>query len=204
MMACLEQQVPVATFAFHKAAADHLNDFMSDNYGAMERMGCHLAAEMYKAAGLTVTPEYCVFDQLRKVANWNPALDKFVNPVYRAINNAVMGEHSKDAADMELIKKAMVANVLGLLGKAVTSTPTMAKTLVAGGAATGAGLGALYWALNRHSTEDDDKLEAMKAKIKLYRRITSEISEDMKRNNTLPPELSRNIIKEDAGTNNII
>lgn len=203
-MACLEQGVPPAAYPFHQSMVENLSNPWAENYGSLEKMASHVAAELFEAAGQRISPEYCLYDQLRKVANWNPYFDRYVQPVFNAICQAGLAGIAEDQENAEQVKRAFVGHALGLLGKAFTSTPALAKTIIAGGAAGGAGLGALYWALNRHSTEDNDKNEAMKARIKLYRRITSEISEDLKRNNATSEDTERNIIAQDAGTNNII
>ena len=198
-MACLEHGIPPATYHFHQALVENLEDPWSENYGSLEKLGCHVAAEMFKEAGLEISPEFCLYDQLRKVANWNPFFDQYAQPVFDAVCRESIYARLADAEVEEGVKRAAVNGVLSVIGRALTSTPT-----IGGGALAGAGLGSLYWALNRHATEDDDKNEALKAKIKLYRRITSEIAEDLKRNAAVPADTSRNIIAQDAGTNNII
>ena len=203
-MACLEHGIPPATLPFHEAVVEHISNHLNENYGALEKMACHFAAEVFQAVGEKVSPEFCLFDQLRKVANWNPYYDQYARPVFNALCSEQLDARADDEQQAETIKRAFVANVLGMLGKGLTATPTIAKTVLAGGAAAGAGLGSLYWALNRHATEDDDKNEALKARIKLYRRIKSEIAEDLKRNSVVPSDSPRNIIAQDAGTTNII
>lgn len=204
-MACAERQVPLAAYPLHKAAAEHLSNPRSENYGALEKMGAHIAAELYVSTGQMLSPEYCIFNNLRKVASWYPALDRFVEPVFNALCNEFMGAAELTRAQDEAVKKASIGAILSnIVGKTITGGPAVAKMILAGGAAAGAGAGALYWGLNRDSMEDDDKTEAMKAKIKLYNRITREISEDMRRNNTHPTESNREIISENAGTNHIL
>ena len=211
ILACVLHGVAPDTYEFHKAAVDKLSDVNDPNYGALDRMVANYAAEAFNAADKRASFEYCLYDNLRKAAQWFPEFNRFTDPVYsvmaREVNMDIEdGNRVKSAAaqQADLDKRAAILNtVLNMAGKGVTSTPALTKMLLGAGAATGAGAGALYWGLNRDSNEDDEKIEAMKERLKHYHRITNEISSDLQRNNATRSQEPQDIIKQDAGTTNV-
>lgn len=57
------------------------------------------------------------------------------------------------------------------------------KSLLYGGVGAGAGLGSLYWLLNRHASEDDAENETKQHQVDYYQRLAREVEETMRRNN---------------------
>lgn len=57
------------------------------------------------------------------------------------------------------------------------------KGLIYGGLGAGAGLGSLWWLLNRHASEDDAENESKQHQVDYYNRLAAEIEESMRRKN---------------------
>lgn len=76
-------------------------------------------------------------------------------------------------------KRAGLGWLSTMLAGSASKAPELGK-LIAGGAllAGGAG-GSLAWLANRAVSEDDDDIEAMKAKIQTYRRLTEDIQNEI-------------------------
>lgn len=85
--------------------------------------------------------------------------------------------------------KQLVSRVAG---GAATLSPGILKALLAGSAATGAGLGAVGWALNRDTKTDEQEIEQMQAQIDAYDRITNEISNHLQERG-LTPEFEQDV-----------
>lgn len=186
---------------FHKASAKALSDYHDPNYGALEKLAASFAVNMYRETGQTASTEYFLFEGLTKVASWLPEYDKFTDPVFASIAGSYGEALDCMKEQASLNKSAGIASMLtSLVSGAARATPAMVKTLMTAGAATGAGMGALYWGLNRHSTEDEEQLEAQKERLRHYTRITREISDDLRRNNVTEPEEAKKTIQQDAGT----
>jgi len=204
-LACLIHGVDPRTFPYHLKMAATLGDMNQNGYGYLEKMACNFAANLYEATGQGRSFEACLFRQLTKVAQWLPGLDHFVAPVFKALikehsdalSEQAGGEESKAAA-------AIPAFLLSTIGRGAMMTPQLLKTMMGGAAITGAGVGALGWGLNRDSTADELDTEAMREKLRHYRKITNEISDDLKRNNAVDmPEHPANVIARDAHTDHV-
>lgn len=76
--------------------------------------------------------------------------------------------------------------VARIAGGAASLSPGLLKALLAGSAATGAGLGAVGWALNRDTHTDEQEIEQMQAQIDAYDRITNEISNRLQERGLTP------------------
>ena len=205
-LACLIHGVDPRTFEYHKGAAEVLENYRDPAYGVLQKMAANFAANAYEAAGYAGCVEHILFDGLRKQAHWYPEFDKWTDPVLRVMTHE-FGQSLDAQAEVEYqAKHAGVGSMLmGLLGRGAALAPQMTKMMLGTGAVTGAGLGAIGWGLNRDSTEDDLKTEAMRERLRHYRKITHEISQDLRRNNALDaPESPTQVIKDDAGTQNVI
>ena len=78
---------------------------------------------------------------------------------------------------------SLLPNLVSLTGRA---TPEAVKIMAGAGALGGGITGGLYWLLNRHSQEDEDEAEVIKAKIDYYNRLSNEIKRQLSGKN-LPP-----------------
>lgn len=204
-IACLFHDVDPRGFKHHQGVAEHLENWRSPDYGQLSKMAASFAANCYQAVDDTGV-EFQLYNLLRKQATWYPAFDQFTDPVLDVIARNLGEDFADKAAAEDLDKQAAVRGILaGLAGKSLTATPTAVKFVMGAGAAAGAGAGALYWAMNRHSSEDEANIEAMKVKLKHYNKITREISEDLRRRGvTVTPADTVDTIKENAGTDNIV
>lgn len=163
------------------AMADSLDDVKSANYGRMQRMTCQLAAEAFDEAGRKNELLYHVFNKLASVAVWHPEMDAFSDAVFRALGT-IADQQAKEAqvAYKEDVVKSARTLLPSLVTTAGESMPDIIKRMAAVGALGGGVTGGLYWLLNRHSNEDEDKAEAVKAKIDYYNRLTGEIKGQLK------------------------
>ena len=141
---------------------------------------CKMASDIFDAAGQETFIQRHLFDVASKTASWDKDVHDDLVTAFVAALGKVEESSEKNAS---LVSKGMMAN---LVGRGLGSTPEMLKYLAAGGVLTGAGLGGLSWYLNRDANEDDDDLEVMRSRIDNYKRITGEISEQLKRNGKLP------------------
>jgi hypothetical protein len=199
-LACLFQGVNPDEYYIHKAAAELLTDVRDPQYGQLSKMAAHIAANLYKAVGEEGSPEYCLFDQLRKSATWFPAFDEYTDPVLAALARDVQRTHTETRTVDEITKSAGVGAMLtGLVGGALKNAPMIGKFGLGMAAATGAGLGGLYWGLNRHANEDDAQTEALKERLNQYRKITNEISGDLQRKGITVPGQVKQTIQNDSG-----
>lgn len=201
-IACLFEGVDPTLMPFLKGAAFVHDDDSVETYGAIQKMAAHFAANLYAAAGERLSFEYSLFDSLRKVAKWEEGYDRFTTPVLDVLTRVVADARLQECELEHVNKQAAVPGfLLNLLGTTAAAAPTVSKMLLGMGAATGAAAGGLTWGLNRHSSEDENKIEAMKERVNHYKRITREISEDLKRNAVMnDPRDSRRLIAEDAAT----
>lgn len=163
------------------AIADSLDDPKSANYGRLQRMTCKIAAEVFDEAGKKNELLYHVFNKLASTDTWYPEMDSFSDAVFRALG-VVTTEQAKEA--QHAYKEDVVKCARTLLPAAITTAgeamPDIIKRMAAVGALGGGVTGGLYWLLNRHSNEDEDKAEAIKAKIDYYNRLSSEIKGQLK------------------------
>lgn len=201
IIAALFTGVNPETVEFHKSAAEVLQDYHEPNYGALQKVAATFARNAYASAGLDASYEFFLFDGLTKVSHWLPEYDHFTDPVFRLIANHWSDVVCEQAAQESQEKSAAVAGILSGLGSLVAKGgPAAVKTLLTLGAATGAGAGALYWGLNRHATEDEDNIEAMKERLHHYNQITRELTQDLQRNSVSTPQAAKKTVQDDSGT----
>lgn len=115
----------------------------------------------------------------------------------KLLNGQPWSEHSSDVlhqvvdaiqATAETRKQAAaltdMANLGGKwLGPGTAGIGLAGKSLLYGSLGAGAGLGSLWWLLNRHSREDDAENESKQQQVDYYNRLASELDESLRRNN---------------------
>lgn len=173
------------------------------NYGFIQKFVCKVASDAFEESGRKNELEYHVFDKLANTPVWFPEFDNYSNAALAAIGK-VATEHEqqiKDASNDEVVKQSnnMLAGLLASAGKA---TPDVVKNVAGAGAVGGGIAGGLYWLLNRHSAEDEDEAEVIKAKIDYYNKISDEIKRQLG-NNKLPPAQLAAQVQEIAQRENL-
>jgi hypothetical protein len=118
------------------------------------------ARDVYAQAGRPGSFEAMLFDQMSKVAHWEPVHFDLLSPVYSALSRLGMEKKAE--------------------GEPVLSTA--AKWLLGGGIGIGTGLGTLHWALNRDATADDAASKSIEARTALYQQMAKEISAELQAN----------------------
>ena len=170
-------------------------------YGNMQKMICKIAATAFDEAGRKDDVCYHLFDKLASTDTWFPELDIFSDAAAVSFGKLAMELNDKAAADAcaTLTKSAQTLLPMALtsLGK---SAPDIMKTLAGVGTVGGGIAGGLYWLLNRHANEDEDKAEAIKAKVDYYNKISDEIKSQLALNPEVAPKqkvekvMSQNIL----------
>ena len=175
-IACVHLGIKPETYVIQKAAGKALDSVFPSS---LDRMVVEFAkAAFYEGEG-KVAAEFHLYDALSKEANWAPELKIFVDPIYTAINTVC-----KESFDEEMSKAAMggfMVDPVHLIGGAADMAPGMLKLLY-GTAILGGGLaGGGAWLANRHASQDEEDIEHMKAKKKLYTNMTSQIRNELAR-----------------------
>jgi hypothetical protein len=164
------------------------------NYGFVQKFVCKVAADAFSEAGRKTEFEYHIFDKLANTVVWYPEFDSYSNAALSALGKVAMEyeEQIKEASNEAIVKEA--SNFLpGLVAMAGKSTPDVIKTLAGAGALGGSITGGLYWLLNRHSQEDEDEAEVIKAKIDYYNKISDEIKKQLGTKNIAPAEVASQV-----------
>ena len=78
------------------------------------------------------------------------------------------------------------ASALGRLG--IGAAPGLVRTLMAGGAGLGVGLGGLHWMMNRDTRQDREDVEVLRAKIDAHDRLQRELKNELGRKGLMPSE----------------
>lgn len=164
------------------------------NYGYVQKFVCKVAADAFAEAGRKAEMEYHIFEKLASAPVWHPQFDNYSNAALIALGKVAM-EHEqqeKEAATEAITKEAatLLPNLISMTGK---STPDIVKGLAAAGALGGGITGGLYWLLNRHSQEDEDEAEVIKAKIDYYNKISDEIKRQLGTKKVAPAELASQV-----------
>lgn len=155
---------------------------------------CKLAMDLYDQADLTHSFERNLIQLTTKRA---AAGDQVAQDVQVQICESLLESlgQTKQAAGA----KSIIARVAG---GAASLSPGLIKTLLAASAATGAGLGAVGWALNRDTKTDEQEIEQMQAQIDTYDRITNEISNRLQ-DRGLTPDFEQDV-RGIAGTDRVV
>lgn len=158
-----------------------------NNYGYIQKLACRIAADAFAEAGRKDELEYHLFEKLASSSQWFPEMDAYSDAAFRALGAVAMEYNSavKEANCDAIVKQAnnFLPGLISMTGK---STPDIVKAMAAAGALGGGVTGGLYWLLNRHSQEDEDEAEVIKAKIDYYNRVSNEIKRQLG-TSKLPP-----------------
>lgn len=172
--------VPVSEGFSLSYKEDTLKNASTQGYGIMQKNVCKLVSDMYSLTDQKHKFEYHVFSKLAHAKRWSEDLDPYVDTVYETLSHL----NARNKLDLNQVVKSAVFNFFKFGGMA----PNVVKGLLALSAATGGSVGALSWYLNRHSTEDTSKNEALKQKINYYNLITDELSNQLKAKGLLVSE----------------
>lgn len=148
---------------------------------------CNAMSGLYAAVGKSASFERCLLELVTKRAAVGDLAAQEMQAELADIFHDVIG--SVEALDKEAVTASggrLAAQTAGRLGLA--GAPGALKTLMAAGVGVGTLGGALHWAANRDATSDEADLEAMKARIEEYDRITREITEKMERKGLKPED----------------
>ena len=167
------------------ALADGLISTLEDpthpQYGNFQRVLCKYAADAFAHAGYTTGFEHHLFKEASQVEEWYPEMDNISNAVLNGLGTVFA--RCKNDADFkahEAIKEASLNGVFpAVAGGVMRNTPDLIKNVAPLGIGAGAGVGSIAWLMNRHSRQDEDDLEAMKAKIDYYKQLTNEIKSEL-------------------------
>ena len=188
-LACVNAGIDPLNFEFHKSAVEHRENPSTPGYGVFERGLAKLAAGMYAGCGEMDSMEYHLFDQLTKSAEWYPQFNVFTDPVLSTLGEALGDAIGQDLQLQQNTKTAALhQGLLGALGeRALSWSPSLMQGLLMASAATGAGAGSMWWALNRDATQDDTDNAAMQTRIDHYGKLTKQISRRLRDSNALTP-----------------
>lgn len=180
-LAAMAAGVPSEQVAELDGITSHIDNPKVPGYGNLQRLMCKYAAEAFKEAGEMTSFEYCMFKEASEAPEWFPEFDHLSNSVFKALGRTV--EYAREDENFkahEAIKEASSGLLFpALAGGVVRNTPALIKQIATLGLASGAGIGSLAWLLNRHSRQDEDEIEAIKAKRDYYRKLTSEIRDEL-------------------------
>ena len=164
------------------------------DYGFIQKFVCKVASDAFAEAGRKNEIEYHVFDKLATTPIWYPEFDSYSDAAFAALGK-VANEYEqqiKEASNEEVVKQSN--NILtGLLTTAGKAAPEAIKTFAGAGALGGGIAGGLYWLLNRHSAEDEDEAEVIKAKIDYYNKISDEIKRQLGTKKIAPAQLAAQV-----------
>jgi hypothetical protein len=158
-----------------------------NNYGYLQKCACRIAADAFAEAGRKAEFEYHIFEKLASTPQWFPEFENYADSVFKALG-AIAREHEKRSKELQadtVVKSAstLLPNLMSITGR---TTPELVKIMAGAGALGGGITGGLYWLLNRHSQEDEDQAEVIKAKIDYYNRLSNEIKRQLS-NKGVPP-----------------
>jgi len=155
------------------------------DHEAFDRWVLRIGETAFKEAGLIGSIGHSLCKAAASATVWGPQFSELADTVVAALGREC---ELQKAAEMDLHfapfteqeeKRAGMNWLSALLAGSASKAPEVGK-LIAGGAmlAGGAG-GSLTWLANRSVKEDDDDIEAMKAKINTYRRLTEDIENEL-------------------------
>ena len=89
------------------------------------------------------------------------------------------------------VKEATSVAGVGALSSALArlgigAAPGVVRTLLAGGAGLGVGLGGMHWLLNKDTREDQEDVEVLRAKIDAHDRLQRDLRREMSRKGMVP------------------
>jgi hypothetical protein len=176
-LACIGRNTAVKSSAIVQAT-------LVDNE-PFDRWVLRIGEVAFKEAGCMEHLGYQLCKTAADAPVWTPQFAEIADIVTAAIGRefeyqkAASMDSGFDVMTPDEEKRAGLGWLSTLLAGGVSNAPAIGQ-LIAGGAllAGGAG-GSLAWMANRSVSEDDDDIEAMKAKIKTYRRLTEDIQNEI-------------------------
>lgn len=164
------------------------------NYGFVQKFVCKVAADAFAEAGRKSELEFHIFEKLAHTPVWYAEFDAYSDAALMAIGKiaAENEQQIKEASSEEIVKQAnnLLPNLVSMAGK---STPDIVKSIATAGAVGGGITGGLYWLLNRHSQEDEDEAEVVKAKIDYYNKISDEIKRQLGTKKLAPSQIAAQV-----------
>lgn len=173
LLACIENGVDPRDFSRIEGMAKAA----SQNPGPVGRMIAKAAYDVMATCGRAHTAPANHLLMISKQASWCPQFQDVVDEVQRTL-----------FVLLPLEKRAFQVSggdVLGALG-------SVGKGIGYGSLLAGGGLGALYWLLNRHSTQDESDIEAMKQQADYYQQLTRELEHNLRRKYNYNPSQNPN------------
>lgn len=158
-----------------------IEDHTHPNYGNFQRVLCKYAADAFAQVGASTGFEYQLFKEASQVEEWYPEMDMLSNAILNGLGTVFSkAKNDADTKAHEAIKEAALNSVFpAVAGGVMRNTPGLIKNIATLGIGAGAGIGSLAWLMNRHSRQDEDDVEAMKAKINYYKQLTNEIKSEL-------------------------
>jgi hypothetical protein len=180
---------------YKKATTETISNHQLPGYGAVQRMMCKYAADAYRNSGNMDKLAFHVYSELAEANPWWPTLDNYYDAAVSAVgkvHQTIRKEAMVTDNDLRFEKSAM-GPATATASALFNLTPQAIKSILALGAATGVGGGALTWLANRSIAEDEPKLEAMRQKVDYYNQLTDEIEAQLaaKKSPVSEKELSR-------------
>jgi len=164
------------------------------NYGYLQKFVCKIASDAFSEAGRKNEFEYHIFNKLASTPVWFKEFDTYSDAALTALGKIAMEyeQLNKEASTDAVVKEAqnLLPNILATAGRA---TPEVLRSIAAAGALGGGITGGLYWLLNRHSQEDEDEAEVIKAKIDYYNKISDEIKRQLGTKKLAPAQIAAQV-----------
>jgi hypothetical protein len=143
---------------------------------AANRAVCKIAADMYEACGKEWQAGHHLYRKLASAQDVpEETFDMFVGPVLEVLG----GGHVKEAVTLKQLMATIAGGAVGLVPSGVASAAALS-------AATGAGIGATAWYLNRDASSDSMEMENIKRRIDQYDKATAQLNRRLSRQGLLP------------------
>lgn len=199
-LACAARGKDVNDIIVLEEMLNKVADTKAANYGYAQRMICKVASEFFAEAGLKDEYEFHLFDKLANAPQWFPEMDDFSDAAQEGIGRVAleMNEEAQTQNGDAVVKFAsgILPAALSMAGR---STPEVVKTMAGAGALGGGVMGGLYWLMNRHTKEDEDEAEVIKAKIDYYNRVSGEIKRQLANKGRMNTDEAKRTAKAPAG-----
>jgi hypothetical protein len=171
-----------------------VDNYKETNYGFIQKFACKIAADAFAEAGRKNEIEYHIFEKLARTPSWYPELDAYSDAALASLGKIAdeYEQQIKEASNDTIVKQAtnFLPSILTTAGKV---TPELVRAVAGLGVAGGGIAGGLYWLMNRHSEEDEDEAEVVKAKIDYYNKISDEIKRQLGTKKLNPAQLAAQV-----------
>lgn len=152
---------------------------VDENWG---RALCKAASEMYEFADMKDRLGYWLFSKAARAERWSQPLSEIAAVFQRAVGRVKLADY-REAADERVNappeEKRAAKWLLPAFSKALTLSPGAVKAVLGLSAGAGALGGTAAWYLNRGVHEESADVEALKERIRAYRRVADEVEEDL-------------------------